>query len=202
MIRYLADPANVITMIGLLFSAFGFYLVLAGQIEFGVASVLWAALMDDLDGIVASRTRNRRSDLAKMGKSLDGFADIVYGAVFPAVVILQISNAEILSLVTAMAMLTAGALRLSYFNNFGLSDDGRFLGVPLFYDVPLLAVFLLLRPVLPVENQVLILNLVFLVLALLHVSSIRVPATTGPMYAVTTLCIVSASALLIAGQVL
>lgn len=202
MLRFLIDPANAITIAGLLFSALGFHLVLAGSVELGVAAVLWAALADDLDGIVAARTSNRSPDVARMGKSLDGFADIVYGAVFPAVVLIQLSDASYLSLAAAMLLLSAGALRLSYFSNFGLSEDGRFLGVPLFYDVPLLAAFLLARPLIPPESFPVIVNMTFVILGCLHVASIRIPATRGRMYVVTTGLIVAASLLLITGELI
>lgn len=196
MVRYLVDPANAITTFGLLFSALGLHLALSGRPELAVAAVLWAMLADHLDGIVASRTCGRSPEAAKMGKSLDGFADLIYGAVFPAVVLIQVSDASLLSLLTGMALLVAGAIRLSYFSNFGLSNDGRFLGVPLSYDVPLLAVLILVKPWLQDESFALISNLAFLTLAGLHVASLQVPATSGPMYGVITVYSIAASAIL------
>lgn len=201
MIRYLLDPANAITMIGLLCSALGLHLALSGHLELAIAAVLWAVLADDLDGIVASRTRNRQPEVANIGKSLDSFSDIIYGAVFPAVILIQASEGTYLSLLAAMTLLVSGALRLSYFNNFGLTPDGAFTGIPLFYDVPLLAILFLARPFLPSEGFPLLLNVIFLVLAALHISSVRIPATRGAMYGVTTIIIVTASALLVAQAV-
>lgn len=70
------------------------------------------------------------------GKELDGFGDLIYGAVLPAVLILQLNSVSLLSLFIASALLLAGTIRLSYFANFGKSEDGRFFGVPLSYDNP------------------------------------------------------------------
>ncbi|MFW8642986.1 CDP-alcohol phosphatidyltransferase family protein [Rhizobium beringeri] len=89
MLRYLIDPANAITTSGLLFSAISLFMAVSDRLEIAMAAALWAVLADHLDGIVASRTRNRRPDFAKIGKSLDGFGDIIYGAVLPAVVIIN-----------------------------------------------------------------------------------------------------------------
>jgi len=197
MIRYLVDAANAITTFGVLCSALALYFALAGHPELAVAIALWAMLADQLDGVVAARTPNRSADLARMGKSLDGFADLLYGAVVPAVVVIALSAASALSLLTATLLLLAGALRLSYFNNFGLSDDGCFMGVPLSYDVPLLAILLLLRPSLPPESFALIVNAAFVVLAILHVASIRVPTAGAVMYAVLTAFSLAASAILV-----
>jgi CDP-diacylglycerol---serine O-phosphatidyltransferase len=198
MLRYLVDPANAITATGILFSSAGLFLALGGWIELAVAVVLWAMLADHLDGVVAQRTRSRGADVAKMGKSLDGFADLVYGAIFPAAAVIKLSDQSLLSLATGTLLIFAGALRLSYFSNFGLSSDRRFMGVPLSYDVPLLAILLLARPWLPADAFASIVNVAFLVLAALHVASIRIPAANNAMYAAIVSFSVLASAVLAA----
>ena len=197
MVRYLTDPANAITATGLLFSALGLHLTMAGRPDLGVAAVLWAMLADHLDGVVAARTRDRAPETARIGKSLDGFADLVYGAVFPAIVLIEVSDTSLLSLVTAAALLLAGALRLSYFSSFGLSPDGRFTGVPLSYDVPLLAVLFLLSPLIPPAIFPIVVTVSLIALAVLHVVSIPVPRTSGIMYVVITVFSVAASGTLV-----
>ncbi|WGS19131.1 MULTISPECIES: CDP-alcohol phosphatidyltransferase family protein [unclassified Bradyrhizobium] len=196
MLKYLWDPANAITIGGLLCSSASLFLALSGRLELSVAAALWAVLSDHLDGIVAGRTKDRDPDVAKMGKSLDGFGDIVYGAVLPAVIVIQLSHASLLALMTATALLVAGAIRLSYFANFGRSSDGRFLGVPLSYDMPLLALLFLLKPLIPAEGFPGAVNICCLLLAIAHVSSIRVPSPNAAMYAVISVFAVASSAAL------
>ncbi len=197
MIRYLADPANAVTTAGLLFSALGLNLALTHRPEFAVAAALWAMLADQLDGVVAKRTPGRSAEVAVFGKALDGFADLLYGAVFPAVVLVTTSGGSTLSFLTGTTLLVAGAIRLSYFDAFGLSKDGRFTGLPLSYDVPLLALLFAIRPWIPGEDFGATCNLVFLTLATLHVAPLRVPAIGGAAYGVVTAYSVAASALLI-----
>ena len=165
MLKYLWDPANAITSFGVLCSSIALCFALAGQLELAVATALWAVLADHLDGVVAGRTPDRDVDIAKMGKSLDGFADLIYGAILPAVILVQLNAVSTLSYFVAAGLLLAGTVRLSYFANFGKSDDGRFFGVPLSYDIPLLAALLLLHPFLPSGSTVLLANAVFIVLA-------------------------------------
>lgn len=193
MLRYLADPANAITTGGLLCSSVALYFALHGQLELAVAAALWAVLADHLDGVVAGRTANRHPDTAKMGKSLDGFGDLIYGAILPAVVVLQLNDVSLVSLFVASALLLAGAIRLSYFANFGKSADGRFAGVPLSYDIPLMAALLLARPVIGTHFFLPVVNVTFIVLSLAHVASLRVPSPNRVMYLVITVFAIGAS---------
>ncbi|PRD43695.1 hypothetical protein C5748_10640 [Phyllobacterium phragmitis] len=197
MLRYLVDPANAITTAGLICSSLSLYLALDGQIELAVAVALWAVLADHLDGVVAGRTANRHPDMAKMGKSLDGFGDLIYGAILPAVLILQLNSVSLLSLFIASALLLAGAVRLSYFANFGKSEDGRFFGVPLSYDIPLLAALVLIQPIVPQETFLPMMNFVFAALAVAHIARIRVPSPNRVMYVAITSFAVVASTLLL-----
>lgn len=196
MLKYLWDPANAITAGGLLLSSVSLFLLLSQHLELAVAAALWAVLSDHLDGVVARRTQNRDSHAAKMGKSLDGFGDMIYGAVLPAALVIQLSHASLLALATATALLMAAAIRLSYFANFGKLPDGRFLGVPLSYDIPLLALFFLFQPLIPTEGFAAVVNVCFSLLAIAHVASIRVPSPNTAMYAAISIFAVAASAVL------
>lgn len=196
MLKFLWDPANAITTAGLVLSTVSLFLALCGHLELAVATALWAVLSDHLDGIVATRTKNRDADVAKIGKSLDGFGDIIYGAVVPGVILIQLSHASLFAFATSTALLLAGAIRLSYFANFGRSFDGCFLGVPLSYDVPLLALLFLLEPLIPAERFADVVSICFLLLAIGHVASIRVPSPNRAMYAAIGIFAITSSMVL------
>ncbi|MGY2986207.1 CDP-alcohol phosphatidyltransferase family protein [Bradyrhizobium sp. USDA 4508] len=196
MLRYLLDPANAITAFGVILSGVALSLAIDRRIELAVAIALWAMLADHIDGIVARRLRNRSETAGKMGKNLDGFSDLIYGAVFPSITLLQLYGVSPLSAALGTMLLVAGALRLSYFGVFGLSADRYFSGLPLSYDVPLLAVLVLSEPFVlqPVFSWLLLGT--FAALAVLHVSPIPVPAPSRPMYIAILLFSVAASAAL------
>ncbi|MER8536381.1 CDP-alcohol phosphatidyltransferase family protein [Mesorhizobium sp. M1005] len=200
MLRYLIDPANAITTSGIIFSGLALRELLVGQPELAVAISLWSMLADQLDGVIAGRTKNRSPEAAKIGKSLDGFSDLIYGSVIPAAVVMSLGGGELTSIIVGIVLLVAGALRLSYFSNFGLTT-GYFTGVPLSYDGPLLATLLILRPWIPDGIFVPIVTASFLLLGCLHVSPLRVPAPGGAMYLVIVAFGTTASAFL-AGRVL
>lgn len=52
MLKYLWDPANAITITGLLFSSASLFFALSDRLELSVAAALWAVLSDHLDGFV------------------------------------------------------------------------------------------------------------------------------------------------------
>ncbi|ANW02939.1 CDP-alcohol phosphatidyltransferase family protein [Bradyrhizobium icense] len=188
MIGYLRDYANAITALAYLSAVIGLFLAFNGKIELGVAAMLWTWFLDHWDGHVARKTSHlRRPGVAEFGKSFDGFADLIHGVVFPAAIIILIGQGTALSLLASSVLVLAGAIRLSYFENVGLTDDARFIGIPVSYDTPLLAVLLLARRLLPDNTFPTILSAAFIILALLHVTTaIRVPAIRGAAVPIAT----------------
>jgi CDP-diacylglycerol--serine O-phosphatidyltransferase len=192
MLQFLRDPANAITAFGLVLSAAALNLAAAGRVELGVAIALWAVLADHLDGVVARSSPDRDETVAQIGQSLDGFADLVYGSVFPASIAIKLGDGGPLGWLASTLLLVAGALRLSYFNVFGLGAGRRFTGLPLSYAVPALAVVVLLQPVVPPDIHRAVLWSVLFTLALLHVTPVAIAAPGPAMYlAITLFCVLS-----------
>ncbi|MDE5465829.1 MULTISPECIES: CDP-alcohol phosphatidyltransferase family protein [unclassified Bradyrhizobium] len=181
MIGYLRDYANAITALSYLFAVIGLFLALNQKIEFGVAAMLWTWFLDHWDGHVARKTRHlRRPGVAEFGKSFDGLADLIHGVVFPATIIILVGQGTMLSLVASLALVLAGAIRLSYFKNVGLTSDARFIGIPVSYGTPVLTILLLARPLLSEDVFPTLVAAAFIILALLYVTTaIRVPAIRG-----------------------
>ncbi|MBP1299788.1 CDP-alcohol phosphatidyltransferase family protein [Bradyrhizobium elkanii] len=188
MIGYLRDYANAITALAYLFAVIGLFVTFNGNIELGVAAMLWTWFLDHWDGHVARKTSHlRRPGVAEFGKSFDGFADFIHGVLFPASVIILLGKGTPLSLVASLVLVLAGAIRLSYFENMGLTADARFTGIPVSYDTPLLALLLLTRPLLPEHAFPTIVAAAFIMLAPLHMTTaIRVPAIRGRAVPIAT----------------
>ncbi|MCC8957958.1 CDP-alcohol phosphatidyltransferase family protein [Bradyrhizobium sp. Pear77] len=195
MFRQLIDPANAVTAAGLVLSIIGINFAIAGRLEVGVAIVLWALLADHLDGVVAQRTQGRAAETGQVGKNLDSLADLVSAGVFPAVTSIIVGHGSTVTVAAGTVLVVASALRLSYFNVFG-SPGGRFIGVPTTYVIPATAIIFLLRPAIPEARFPHLFAFVLVVLAVLHVSPLRVPKTTGIMYLVITAFCVGASIVL------
>lgn len=188
MIGYLRDYANAITTLAYLFAVMALFLAFNGKLELGVAAMLWTWFLDHWDGHVARKTSHlRRRSVAEFGKSFDGFADFLHGVLFPTAIIILVGHGAALSLVASLFLVLAGAIRLSYFENVGLTTDACFTGIPVSYDTPLLALLLLARPLMPDSIFPTLVAGGFIILALLHVTTaIRVPAIRGPAVPVAT----------------
>jgi CDP-diacylglycerol--serine O-phosphatidyltransferase len=200
MLRYLRDYANAITATGYVFAVLGLFLALNGHLELGTAAMLWTWFLDHWDGHVARKTKDsRRPGMADFGKSFDGFGDFLHGILFPSIVIVLIGKGSVLSFVSILALIMAGAVRLSYFENVGLTSDAKFAGLPVSYDTPLVAILLLARPALPATEFATITAGAFIVLALLHITTaIKVPAIRGravPIASAAAIAVSSALAL-------
>ncbi|NYG45487.1 CDP-diacylglycerol--serine O-phosphatidyltransferase [Bradyrhizobium sp. IAR9] len=188
MIGYLRDYANAITAVGYLFAVVGLFLAFNGHIELGVAAMLWTWLLDHWDGHVARKTSHlRRPGVAEFGKSFDGFADFIHGVVFPAAIIILLGHGSVLSLVSSLLLVLAGAIRLSHFENVGLTANVRFEGIPVSYDTPLVAILILIRAFVPNTIFPDLVAIAFILLAVLHLNTaIKVPPIRGRAVPVAT----------------
>ncbi len=200
MIRYLRDPANAITVAGIAVSVIAISVASAGATNRAVALALWALLADHLDGAVAVRTRNRAPVMSGVGKNLDALADLVSAGIFPAVLLITLANHDRWSILAAIILVGASALRLSVFNTLG-PDGDHFVGVPTSWVLPAVAALFLLRAAIPVALFVYFLGTLLLLLAALEVSALRTPHTRGWGYAAITLYCVGTSIQLATGPI-
>ncbi|WP_275174315.1 CDP-alcohol phosphatidyltransferase family protein [Bradyrhizobium sp. CSS354] len=147
MIGYRRDYENAISAVAFLFAVIGLLLAFNGKIELDVAAMLWILFLDHWDGHIARKTRHLRPPgAAEFGKSFDSFVDFIHGILFLAAIIILVGRGSALSLFASLLLVLSGAIRLSYFENVGLTPDAPFVGIPVSYDAPLLALMFLLRP--------------------------------------------------------
>ncbi|WEX79725.1 CDP-alcohol phosphatidyltransferase family protein (plasmid) [Sinorhizobium numidicum] len=177
MIKYLFDAANAVTALGLIFATTAIYFAMVGQFEIGICFALWALLADDADGMIAKSSSNRSAPTAQVGAAFDGFADLVYAAVFPAVLILCFNAFSGPAFLAAVCLVLSGALRLSYFSTFGLDADGFSRGLPLNNDLFVLATIFAANRLFVIQQLGAILIGAALILSVLHLSNLKYPGT-------------------------
>lgn len=196
MLRYLFDPANAITLMGLALSTLAICCAVQGRPELGLALALWALLADHLDGMVARRTPNRPKDVAEVGKNLDALTDLVGACVFPAALLFSPAFGSWLSVAVAVALVVVGALRLSLFNSVRFDLD-HFVGVPITYVIPAIALLYLAAFFVGGFSAATYLPYLVAALVVLHLTPLRVPKLTAPGYVlVFTYCVTSSVALI------
>ncbi|MDL2403472.1 CDP-alcohol phosphatidyltransferase family protein [Rhizobium mayense] len=194
MIRYLYDPANAVTALGLVFATTAIYFALIGHFELAICFSLWALLADDADGMIAKCSRNRSALTAQIGGAFDNLADLVYACIFPSVLILSFNAFSGPALLAALCLVLSGALRLAYFSTFGLDEDGFGRGLPLNNDVFVLAILFAADHYLRIRHLGVALIGAAFVLSGLHLASFRFPGT-GTKLRLTNLTLVVAGSI-------
>ena len=142
------------------------------------------ALRDDL-GVDAGLDRSLwklTADQRAFGAQLDSLIDIVSFSVAPALLLLSVGRFSPWYLPGAFVVLATGALRLSYFNVFGLVDAKTYRGLPLDTNVLALAFLFVFEPVAGATIFALVVYAALLVLAALNVAPITTPKLSGRWY--------------------
>jgi len=143
MFYFLKDLPNICSLTGLICALLGIYFAILGNFHFALIGVLWAILFDWADGIIARKIGGRTDNQRVFGAQLDSLIDIVSFGVFPAIFLLSYGQFSPWFLPGAFIIVAVSAIRLSYFNIFGMIDKNKYKGLAL-------------------DNNVIILTLLFL----------------------------------------
>lgn len=178
-ISYVKDLPNVCSLAGLACTVSAIYFSMLGVFEAAMIGMIWAVAFDWADGLVARKMKGRTGTDRVFGGQLDLVIDIVSYGVAPAVLLLSYGSLNVLYLPVAFIVLAAGAIRLSFFSTFGLSDDARYTGLALDNNSIILVFLFLFEDLCPREIFSSVLCASALVLAVLNVSQIKTPKFSG-----------------------
>ncbi|RZB32057.1 MAG: CDP-diacylglycerol---serine O-phosphatidyltransferase [Desulfobacteraceae bacterium Eth-SRB1] len=131
MLSFARDLPNICSLAGLLCAVLGIYYAILGIFPLAIIGVLWAVLFDWADGIIARQMTGRTDHHRAFGGQLDSLIDIVSFGVFPAVFLLSYGKFSLWFMPGAFLVVAVSAIRLSYFNIFGLIDDKTYMGMAL-----------------------------------------------------------------------
>ena len=182
MLSFLKDIPNLISLSGLLCAVAGIYYAVLGNFKFALVGALWAVLFDWADGIVARSISGRTEYHKAFGGQLDSLIDIVSFGVLPAVFLLSYGRFSLLFLPGAFVIAAAAAVRLSYFNVFGLIDNKTYRGLALDNNIFILAFAFLFEHFIGHAVFSIVLYILLLVLAAFNLSSIRTPKFAGKWF--------------------
>ena len=178
-LSFAKDLPNICSLAGLACTILSIYFSLIGVYEAAMIGMIWAVAFDWGDGMIARRMKGRTADEQTFGVQLDSLIDIVnYGAA-PAILLLSYGQFEPLFLIGAFIMLATSALRLSYFNTFGLSGGTKYTGLALDSNSIILVFIFLFEGLFSTGTFSIILYISGLTLATLNVSQIKTPKLNG-----------------------
>lgn len=179
MISFAGDLPNICSLTGLFSSLLGIYFSLTGNFKYAMIGILWAVVFDWADGIIARKMKVRNDSQKAFGAQLDSFIDIVSFGVFPAVFLLSYGAFNPWFLPGAFIILAASALRLSYFNIFGMVDGKTYWGLALDNNVLILAFFYLFEEFFNYRNFSILLYILLLILPVFNLAPLKTAKFTG-----------------------
>ena len=181
-VGFALDLPNICSLAGLFCSLLGIYYAIRGVFPAAMIGILWAVVFDWFDGAIARRIKDRTLQQRAVGAQLDSLIDVVSFAVCPAIVLLSYGQYSPWFVPGAFAILSAGALRLSYFNVFGLADESTYTGLAIDNNGLVLAFVFLLDGLVGRGTFAVILYITLLALATMNVAPVRTPKLTGGWY--------------------
>jgi len=178
-LSYLKDIPNLLSLSGLACTMLAIYYAIEGVYALAMIGMVWAVAFDWADGLVARRLKGRTPTDAKFGGQLDVLIDIVSYGVTPAILLLSYGKFEPLFLIGAFIMVSAAAIRLSYFSTYGLAGGTKYTGLALDNNSLILVFIFLLEGVVSHGTFTIILYISGVALAILNVSEIKTPKLSG-----------------------
>ena len=178
-LSYLKDLPNLCSLAGLACTVLAIYSCILGNYHAAMIGMIWAVGFDWADGLIARKIKNRTGNDRAFGGQLDVLIDIVSYGVTPAILLLSYGHYHLAYLVAAFIMLSASAMRLSFFSTYGLSDGSSYTGLALDNNSIILVFLFLFEGALGVEIFSIALLLCGLGLAGLNVSQIKTPKLSG-----------------------
>ena len=178
-LSYLKDLPNICSLAGLCCTLIAIYCIILGIYNIANIGKIWAVAFDWADGLIARKMKGRTGLDSQFGGQLDLLIDVVSYAVTPAILILSYSNFNPLFLPVAFIMLVFGAIRLSYFSTFGLSNDAKYTGLAIDNNSIILVFLFMFSEYFEKFGFSIFLALSGLLLSILNVSQIKTPKLSG-----------------------
>jgi CDP-diacylglycerol--serine O-phosphatidyltransferase len=191
MTDFIVDLPNICTLVGLMSAVAGIYFAIQGDIYFAVIGGVWAVVFDWLDGLIASKMKKRTDKHRAFGAQLDSLIDIVSFGVLPAIILLSYANFNPWYLPGAFAIIGACAIRLSYFNIYGLSAGKTYTGLPVDNNGLIVSLFFLVESFFRTSIYAEVLYVLLMAVVVLNLSAINIPKFSKKvLYGIATYAIV------------
>jgi len=178
-ISFAKDLPNLCSLAGLACTILAIYFSILGVYDAAMIGMIWAVGFDWADGLIARRMKGRTGNDSAFGGQLDVLIDIVSYGVTPAILLMSYGKFEPVFLIGAFFILSASAIRLSYFSTFGLSGGDKYTGLALDNNSIILVFVFIFEGILSHSLFSTIFYISALGLAALNVSQIKTPKLSG-----------------------
>jgi len=178
-ISFVKDLPNLCSLAGLACTILAIYFSILGVYYAAMIGMIWAVAFDWADGLIARRMKGRTGNDRAFGGQLDIVIDIVSYGVTPAILLMSYGKFEPVFLIGAFFILSASAIRLSFFSTFGLSGGSKYTGLALDNNSIIIVFVFMFESILDQGVFSVIFYTIILGLAALNVSQIKTPKLSG-----------------------
>ncbi len=185
-LAFVKDIPNVFSLTGLLCAVLSIYYAILGNFPAAIIGMIWAVFFDLIDGMIARMIKGRTDEYRTFGMQLDSLIDIISFSICPAILLLSYGKFSPWFLPGAFVLVATSAIRLSYFNVFGMVDDSTYVGLAIDNNVIILAFVFLFEGFFSQTIFSVIIYTLCMFLAALNVAPIRTPKLTGRWFYVIT----------------
>ncbi len=182
MLYFARDLPNICSLAGLLCAVLGIYYAILGIFPLAIIGILWAVLFDWADGIIARQIKGRTDYHRAIGGQLDSLIDIVSFGVFPAIFLLSYGKFSPWFLPGAFLIVAVSAIRLSYFNVFGLIDDKTYRGLALDNNIIIFSFVFLFEGFITYKIFSIIIYALLMILLVFNLAPVRTPKFAGKWF--------------------
>lgn len=186
MLSFARDLPNICSLAGLFCALLGLYFAVLKNFPAAIIGMIWAVLFDWGDGIIARKLKGRTEVQGTFGAQLDSLIDMVSFGICPAVFLLSYGGFSPWFLPGAFVIVATSAIRLSYFNVFGLVDSDTYMGLALDNNVIIFAFIFLFEGFFSAPVFSAVMYLIFLALAAFNLAPVRTPKFAGKWFYVLT----------------
>lgn len=169
----------ILTYIGIVIAFLG--LVNIKNIKVALICLALAGICDLFDGPIARLSKNRTYTEKEFGKQVDSLADIIISVILPSYILYENYQISITIIVCAVYIL-AGVIRLAWFNI--IKSDNCYIGLPVTYITLIMPVIYTILNVININDiiQTLIINIIYLIVAMLFIVNVKIPKPSGIWY--------------------
>lgn len=175
MLSFVRDLPNICSFAGLLSAFLGIYFAVLGNFPAAIIGMIWAIFFDWGDGMIARRMKGRTDESRAFGGQLDSLIDIVSFGILPALLLLSYGKFSPWFLPGAFLIVTSCAIRLSYFNIFGLNDDSSYMGMAVDNNGIIIAFIFLFEGAFSQTIFSVVIYIISICIAALNVAPVRTP---------------------------
>ena len=179
MLYFVKDLPNICSLAGLLCAVLAIYFAILKNFPLAMTGLIWAVLFDWGDGIIARKLKGRTKIDGDYGSQLDSLIDMISFGICPAVLLLSYGNFSPWFLPGAFIITATSAIRLSYFNVFGLVDDSTYMGLALDNNVIIVSFIFLFESFFSTTIFSVVIYLLFIVLAVFNLAPVKTPKFAG-----------------------